>query len=106
MNFDFIGQVLEVFKNSEKTTHKAQLCKVEGFRLMVLFENSNNTNGNFIDEDVAEFTNLLNNISGIDFDTVRLYRMDNGNFLAVFVADTDRIKEVVDFGFEPFDFLL
>jgi len=101
-----VEKVIEEFNSKRDLRLKAELMKVESYRLTVTFCTKGNHNNSNFDEDIVEFGNILSSHSGTDYDLVRLFRLGDGRFVGVFVPDGDRMKEVVDFGFDPFDTLL
>ncbi|MDI6850651.1 MAG: hypothetical protein QMD82_01765 [bacterium] len=101
-----IERIIEEFNKKNGVKLKVESFTVDSYRLKVNFCSTGNRNVNNFDEEIVEFGNFLSIHSGIDYDLIRLYRLGNGRFVGVFCPDSDRMKEVVDFGFEPFDMLL
>jgi len=106
MNSMPIEKIIEEFNKKNGLKLKVEFFKIESYRLMVTFCSKGNHNENNFDEEIVEFGNFLSINAGIDYDLIRLYRLGGGRFVGVFVPDSDRMKEVIDFGFEPFDMLL
>ncbi|MEO0247364.1 MAG: hypothetical protein ABIM20_05255 [candidate division WOR-3 bacterium] len=103
---DVIQKVVEYFNKKNDLYYRAELTKADGYKLLVTFMRSEFSDSFLIDDKIVEFLYTLNAETGKQFDLVRLFRPDDNFYIAVIVQDVDRLKEVVDFGFTPFDLIL
>lgn len=105
MNLEFKELVAE-FNRKNGFKCPIEIAKVDGYKMLVAFKKAGEEEGFHIDEHLADFVHFLNSKMGKEFEPVRLFRAHESLYIAVLVSDLDRMKEVVDFGFSPFDLLL
>ncbi|HOK23726.1 MAG TPA: hypothetical protein PKU94_05680 [Candidatus Hydrothermia bacterium] len=101
-----VEKVVNDFNEKSNSKCTAGIARVDSYRIVVCFRLADASDSSGSDDHVINFLRFLNEKSGNQYDIVRLFRPYDGHFIAVFVPDNDRIKEVVDFGFDPFDLLL
>lgn len=106
MNSEVLEKAVLSFNEYREPDCRAEIFKVDSFRLFIRFSGSAGPKACCSDEHIVDFLSHLNKVTGNQYDIVRLFRASACNLVAVFVPDNDRMKEVVDFGFAPFDLLL
>lgn len=103
---EIIQKIVEDFNKKNTLSYHAEFTKSDGYKLLVTFRRNESGDSFLIDDKIVEFLHSLNTQTGKQFDLVRLFRREDNFYIAVFVQDIDRLKEVVDFGFPPFDLIL
>jgi len=101
-----IQKAIEEFNSYRAPECVAELSRTENFRIVVSFRGPTASFACCYDEHIIDFLDYLSKHTGRQYDLTRLYRPTQDCFVAVFVSDSDRPREVVDFGFPPFDLIL
>ncbi len=105
MNLEF-NELIEEFNRRNGFKYAIEIAKADGYKMLIAFKKAVEEEEIHIDEHLADFVHFLNSKIGKEFEPVRLFRSHESFYIAVLVSDIDRMKEVVDFGFSPFDLLL